>query len=107
VPRQAVAPTVVPELFASLMPKTYEGSMERDNKELADLPPIQESAPAERKLKEQNRLGKLRASGAIAKDDGSRPDDGSSSTSRSGRCARAATKLTRARCPFERLRSRL
>src|SRR5437899_11043618 len=62
-------PTVVPELFASLMPKTYEGGMERGNKGLADLAALQESAPAEKKIMDQNRLGKLRAGGAVAKGD--------------------------------------
>jgi hypothetical protein len=58
--------TVVPELFASLMPKTYEGGMERDNKELAteSAPKEWAGALADEKKKEQlGRSGKLRASG--------------------------------------------
>jgi hypothetical protein len=61
-------PTVVPELFASLMPKIYEGGMERDNKGLADLT-APKDAPAEKKIRDQNRSGKLGASGAVANGD--------------------------------------
>jgi hypothetical protein len=62
-------PTVVPELFASLMPKTYEGGMERDNKGLGNESAPQVKAPADKKETEQmgRRLGAIRAGGGSGK----------------------------------------
>ncbi|HEV3238476.1 MAG TPA: DUF4139 domain-containing protein [Gemmataceae bacterium] len=58
-------PTVVPELFASLMPKTYEGGMERDNKGIANERAPKDwgmAPPADEKKNEQlDRLGAMRA----------------------------------------------
>jgi hypothetical protein len=61
-------PTVVPELFASLMPKTYEGGLERDGKGLGNKSAPQAKAPPDNKEMEQmHRFGVLRAGGASGK----------------------------------------